>query len=61
VARAVDPVDDARMARRRGALARAQQGSATTLAALVDFYDARFAVGFTAAEKADLVAFLNAL
>jgi hypothetical protein len=28
---------------------------------VVDFYDTRFAIGFTAQEKADLVAFLNSL
>ena len=36
-------------------------GSARDLAAVVDFYDARFAIGFTAREKADLVAFLECL
>jgi cytochrome c peroxidase len=36
-------------------------GSQPTLAAVVDFYDSRFGIGFTAQEKADLVAFLQAL
>ncbi len=36
-------------------------GSAATLAGAVNFYDRRFAIGFTAQEKADLVAFLLAL
>ena len=36
-------------------------GSAATLADAVNFYDTRFAIGFTADEKADLVAFLKAL
>lgn len=36
-------------------------GSAATLAAVVDFYDARFHIGLTAREKADLAAFLSAL
>ena len=36
-------------------------GSAKDLAAVVDFYDERFGVGFTQAEKDDLVAFLRAL
>jgi hypothetical protein len=36
-------------------------GSAATLLDVINFYDARFGIGFTAAEKADLVAFLNAL
>jgi hypothetical protein len=31
------------------------------LSAVVDFYDARFHIGFTHPEKADLVAFLLAL
>jgi cytochrome c peroxidase len=34
-------------------------GSAPDLRAVVDFYDTRFGVGFTTAEKADLVAFLR--
>ncbi|HEX4275776.1 MAG TPA: hypothetical protein VHZ74_10495 [Bryobacteraceae bacterium] len=48
----------------RGLAARApyfHNGSAGSLADVVDFYDTRFAIGFTAREKADLVAFLNAL
>jgi len=36
-------------------------GSAKDLGAVVDFYDQRFSIGFTAQEKADLEAFLRAL
>jgi len=36
-------------------------GMAKDLDAVVDFYDSRFGIGFTLAEKADLVAFLRAL
>lgn len=36
-------------------------GFARDLAAVVDFYDERFAIGFTPQEKADLVAFLRSL
>ena len=36
-------------------------GSARSLADVVEFYDKRFNIGFTLAEKQDLVAFLNAL
>jgi cytochrome c peroxidase len=36
-------------------------GSSATLEEVVDFYDTRFNIGFTAREKADLVAFLRAL
>jgi len=36
-------------------------GSARTLDEAVDFYDKRFAIGFTARENADLVAFLRSL
>jgi cytochrome c peroxidase len=36
-------------------------GSASTLSAVVDFYEKRFLIGLSAAEKADLVAFLSAL
>jgi hypothetical protein len=36
-------------------------GSAATLEEAVDFYDTRFNIGLTKREKADLVAFLNAL
>lgn len=36
-------------------------GSAATLQEVVDFYDTRFNIQFTAREKADLVAFLRAL
>jgi cytochrome c peroxidase len=48
----------------RGLAARApyfHNGSAATLGDAVDFYDTRFGVGFTAQEKADLVAFLKTL
>ena len=47
----------------RGLAARApyfHNGSARTLEDAVEFYDKRFAIGFTAREKADLVAFLRA-
>jgi cytochrome c peroxidase len=36
-------------------------GSAPTLAAVVDFYDQRFAIGLSTQDEADLVAFLQAL
>jgi len=36
-------------------------GSAATLKDAVDFYDTRFAIGFSAREKSDLVAFLGSL
>jgi len=36
-------------------------GSADTLADVVDFYDTRFNIGLTMREKADLIAFLRAL
>jgi hypothetical protein len=36
-------------------------GSAPDLATVIDFYDARFHIGFTAQEKSDLAAFLSAL
>ena len=48
----------------RGLAARApyfHDGSAADLAAVVEFYDGRFGIGFTEAEKRDLVAFLRAL
>ncbi|HZX91809.1 MAG TPA: hypothetical protein VFE67_14300 [Rudaea sp.] len=48
----------------RGLAARApyfHNGMAASLDAAIDFYDTRFSVGFTAQEKRDLVAFLNAL
>ena len=48
----------------RGLASRApyfHNGSASTLEDVVDFYNKRFNVFFTAQEKADLVAFLNAL
>jgi cytochrome c peroxidase len=36
-------------------------GSAATLEDVVNFYDQRFSIGFTDQEKADLIAFLQAL
>jgi cytochrome c peroxidase len=48
----------------RGLAARApyfHNGSARSLMDVVDFYDSRFNIGFTAQEKLDLVAFLNSL
>ena len=48
----------------RGLASRApyfHNGSARTLADAVEFYDKRFNIGFSAQEKADLVAFLSAL
>jgi hypothetical protein len=48
----------------RGLPARApyfHNGSAQTLSDVVEFYDQRFTVGFTAQEKQDLIAFLNTL
>lgn len=36
-------------------------GSAATLKDVVDFYDTRFSIGFTADERRDLIAFLKAL
>ena len=48
----------------RGLAARApyfHNGSARTLNDIVDFYDARFHIGFTAQEKSDLAAFLSSL
>lgn len=48
----------------RGLAARApyfHNGSARTLEEAVEFYDRRFAIGFTPREKADLVAFLRSL
>jgi cytochrome c peroxidase len=48
----------------RGLAARApyfHNGSANTLSDVVNFYDQRFGIGFTAQEKADLAAFLAAL
>lgn len=48
----------------RGIASRApyfHNGSAGTLADVLNFYDKRFNIGFTAQEKADLIAFLNAL
>jgi cytochrome c peroxidase len=48
----------------RGLASRApyfHNGSASTLADAVEFYDKRFTIGFTAQEKADLINFLNTL
>jgi hypothetical protein len=48
----------------RGLAARApyfHNGSAATLGDVVDFYDERFGIGFTDAEKSDLIAFLKTL
>jgi cytochrome c peroxidase len=48
----------------RGLAARApyfHNGSAMTLGDVLDFYDRRFAIGFTASERADLVQFLRSL
>ncbi|HTR37464.1 MAG TPA: hypothetical protein VMH80_16275 [Bryobacteraceae bacterium] len=48
----------------RGLASRApyfHNGSADTLDDVVNFYDSRFGIGFTAQEKADLVAFLKSL
>ena len=48
----------------RGLAARApyfHNGMAASLSDVIDFYDTRFNVGFTAQEKKDLIAFLNAL
>lgn len=48
----------------RGLASRApyfHNGSASTLADVITFYDQRFNIGFTAQEKADLIAFLNTL
>lgn len=48
----------------RGLASRApyfHNGSAQSLADAINFYDKRFNIGFTAQEKADLIAFLNAL
>jgi cytochrome c peroxidase len=36
-------------------------GSAADIAAVIDFYDQRFGIGFTAEEKQDLIAFLRTL
>jgi len=48
----------------RGLAARApyfHNGSAATLADVVEFYDTRFDIGLTSREKSDLVAFLRGL
>jgi len=36
-------------------------GSAATLEDVVEYYDRRFSIGFTASERTDLIAFLRAL
>jgi cytochrome c peroxidase len=48
----------------RGLAARApyfSNGSAASLSEVVDFYDRRFGIGYTAREKQDLVNFLKVL
>jgi cytochrome c peroxidase len=48
----------------RGLAARApyfHNGMAESLAKVIDFYNTRFSIGFTKREKADLIAFLEAL
>ena len=48
----------------RGLASRApyfHNGSAATLQDVVNFYDQRFAIGFTDQQKTDLVNFLNSL
>lgn len=48
----------------RGLASRApyfHNGSASTLADVIQFYDTRFGIGFSAQEKADLIAFLKSL
>ena len=48
----------------RGLASRApyfHNGSASSLAEVLAFYQMRFNIGFTAQEKADLIAFLNSL
>jgi cytochrome c peroxidase len=48
----------------RGIAARApyfHNGSAKDFGEVVDFYDQRFGIGFTAQEKSDLIAFLASL
>jgi hypothetical protein len=48
----------------RGLAARApyfHNGSAQTLTDVLNFYDSRFGIGFTAQEKSDLIAFLSSL
>jgi predicted enzyme related to lactoylglutathione lyase len=45
----------------RSPLSYFHDGFAKDLAAVVDFYDERFAIGFTKYEKADLIAFLRSL
>jgi hypothetical protein len=48
----------------RGLASRApyfHDGSAADLGEVIDFYDDRFGIGFTEQERADLIAFLNAL
>jgi cytochrome c peroxidase len=48
----------------RGLASRApyfHNGSADSLTDVMEFYDKRFNIGFTAQEKKDLIAFLNSL
>jgi cytochrome c peroxidase len=45
----------------RSTLSYFYNGFAADLDAVVEFYDTRFNVGFSAQEKADLIAFLRAL
>ena len=45
----------------RSPLSYFHNGFAKDLTAVVDFYDERFAIGFTKHEKADLIAFLRSL
>ncbi|HEX3479105.1 MAG TPA: hypothetical protein VHT91_28975 [Kofleriaceae bacterium] len=45
----------------RAPLSYFHNGFAADLAAVVDFYDGRFAMGLSAQDKSDLVAFLRSL
>jgi cytochrome c peroxidase len=45
----------------RSPLSYFHNGFAADLAAVVDFYNTRFGIGFTKQEKSDLVAFLRSL
>jgi cytochrome c peroxidase len=55
------PSSRGRASRAGGATTVFHDGSAATLADVIDFYDTRFQARFTAQEKADLIAFLMAL
>jgi hypothetical protein len=44
-----------------GSAARFHNESAKDLRAVLEFYDTRFGIGFTAQEKRDLIAFLRTL